>query len=451
MKTGMIKVTKNSSLGGSETYINRILMNLSSILLTFFLLESCSPSTLPTLNSPPLTVGYGPNRIAVESTLGVSTSTPPISSLSPTPPPFLLTPAAVSSQMSPALTNQPRPGTREISNTVLSNPAIPINSVKSSPFGLIVTGLEKEPDKPASLKRVLDLSQARWWYQYVPQATLPSPITAGEPTHQIYLLRSSSDGLKGENYQRWAKFIQATGHFDQPTYWLIGNEPNVPGQDNTTPETFAEMLYEANRLIRSADPQATLIGPNILNWDYTCQGCPGYTSGLSWVQKLRQVYNTRYGTGLPFDAWSLHTYNLDWQRLPLINQAQDAHQIEAFRQYLDQSTDSRHKPIWLTEFGVIWGYDSLEWHKDTTGNWQALPKGRLRTDLMESYLASSLDWLEQHSTTLGLGHWFLYTSYGEPEAFSQSFSGISLFDSSSPSAKLTNFGNIYITRLKKSS
>lgn len=312
-------------------------------------------------------------------------------------------------------------------------------------FGLIVTGLESEPNKTASLNRTLELSQARWWYQY----GTDRPAGVNPQAQQIYLLRTWHEGVNSEDFKQWMNFIRQTGHFDKPTYWLISNEPNTDGQDDTPPEVYAEALYQANRTIRAADPHATIMGPNILNFDDTCQACPGFTAGHTWLDQARKVYQDRYGSDMPFDAWTIHTYSLDWDHLPLINQAQDNRQLEAYRTYLDSTPATRGKPIWLTEFGIVWGFDGLEWQKTESGAYTALPKGSLRQDLMEKYLSDKLDWLENNATRLKIDRWFVFTSYGVTESFSNFFGGISLFDSSTPTANLTAFGRIYTDRLKK--
>ena len=39
--------------------------------------------------------------------------------------------------------------------------------------------------------------------------------------------------------------------------------------------------------------------------------------------------------------------------------------------------------MWLTEFGVIWGYDGLEW-RQVDGAWRAIAKGTYRADLIRN-------------------------------------------------------------------
>jgi hypothetical protein len=346
---------------------------------------------------------------------------------------------------------QPPTPTSTISNnaTVAKTPLKNISQLSpnnvgvdlSDRFGVIVTGLTDVPDKAASLSRVLSLTGAKWWYQY-------SQIAPEQPgTQQVYMIRTAREGENSPDYKNWVSFIQNKTNLNN-SYWIIGNEPNVPGQDDVPPETYAHTLHSLVGVIRTADPHATFVGPNVLNWDYTCNGCPGYTPGQTWFEQLQTAYQNLYQAPLPFDGYSMHTYSLDWSNLPLLNHTRDVAQIESMRAFLDANPDTRNKPIWLTEFGVIWGYDQLGWEKDAAGNLKAVPKGTLRTDLLTAYFNDTLTWLKANALRLNLARWFIYTSYGLPEPYSTTFSGISLLDGNSPQANLTNYGSIYIGYLK---
>ncbi|HEX2987837.1 MAG TPA: glycosyl hydrolase, partial [Chloroflexota bacterium] len=100
------------------------------------------------------------------------------------------------------------------------------------------------------------------------------------------------------------------------TAWLVGNEPNVPGQDDLKPSEYADFLYRVAAAIKGADPTAILVGPNSLNWEDTCTSCPGFTKGRSWSEEFVTNYRQRYGA-LPLDVWGIHAYSLDWENLPL--------------------------------------------------------------------------------------------------------------------------------------
>lgn len=332
--------------------------------------------------------------------------------------------------------------------TPIPTPTPTLNTASQLPnlsnhFGIILTGLDNVPDVQKSLNQVFSLTNAKWWYQYGVQ------LYPNEPnTNQVFMVRIDKNGEAGSDYQQWLSFLSAKNTTLHNSYWLIGNEPNVPGQDDAPPDVYARSLHDLTAKIKAADPQAYLIGPNVLNWNYVCDGCPGYTMGQTWTQQLMKVYSSLYKAPLPFDAYSLHTYSLDWNKLPLANSNRDIAQIQALRSFLDANADTKAKPIWLTEFGVIWGYDGLSWKKDANGNWRVLPAGQLRTDLITNYLTNDLNWFEANAIAMHLDRWFLYTSYGLPEAYTDTFSGISLLDGNSPQARLTNYGQLYVKAMR---
>lgn len=56
---------------------------------------------------------------------------------------------------------------------------------------------------------------------------------------------------------------------------------------------------------------------------------------------------------------------------------------------------------------------------------------------------SYMDWLLSNSEAENIGRWFLFTNYGLPDAYSDAYGGISLFDGVSTSSQLTDFGTLY--------
>ena len=141
---------------------------------------------------------------------------------------------------------------------------------------------------------------------------------------------------------------------------------------------------------------------------------------------MRAAYRARYNTEPPLDVWSLHTYNLNWSRLPMLDPTDDQAQITTMRAGLDAAPALRGKPVWLTEFGVIWAYEGMQW-QTVGGAYRAVPTGAYRSDLLRDYFNTTLDWLDANSTRLNVQRWFVYTSYGTPEPFTNTFTGLSLF------------------------
>ncbi|MBI4492100.1 MAG: hypothetical protein HY690_04840 [Chloroflexi bacterium] len=206
--------------------------------------------------------------------------------------------------------------------------------------------------------------------------------------------------------------------------WIVGNEPNVPGQDDLDPAAYADFLARVASTVRGADSTARLVGPNVLNWDVTCTLCPGFSSGRTWSEVFADTYRARYGP-LPLDAWGMHTYSLDWRRLPLVDAATDQAQLAGARAWLDaQGLDL---PLWLTEFGVVWGYEGIEWVERPGGGYVAEPRGQFRADLLARYLDEMFGWLTQNSAPARIERWFLYGTMPLAEPFATTPAGIALF------------------------
>lgn len=216
--------------------------------------------------------------------------------------------------------------------------------------------------------------------------------------------------------------------------WIVGNEPNVSGQDNLQPAAYSDFLAAVATAIKTADPTALLVGPNVLNWDKTCDGCGGYPSGHSWSNAFLSDYRARYGS-LPLDVWGMHTYNLDWVRPPLINAVADQAQLAAARTWLNAT--GLNLPIWLTEFGVIWGYEGYTWVQQD-GRWLIAPTGRFRDDLMNSYMDSMFTWLTGPGVAARVERWFLYGTSPAAEPYATTMAGISLIEPGR--LVLTSFG-----------
>ena len=119
---------------------------------------------------------------------------------------------------------------------------------------------------------------------------------AGEVPGKVELVRPGADFVE----------VAARAKANPGRTWLVGNEPNVIGQDDVATAAYADFLAASAQAIRAADPSARMVGPNVLNWDKTCDGCPGYRSGHSWSDEFLRVFRQKYGA-LPLDAWGMHT------------------------------------------------------------------------------------------------------------------------------------------------
>lgn len=261
-------------------------------------------------------------------------------------------------------------------------------------------------------EQTLELLGVRWYQDY-------SYDTRGIPkgTTKVLKVRSNRAPIADE--------LQASARSRPGSYWMIGNEPNEPGQDDVSPEDYAAVFHQYVSIIKGADPTARIVGPEILNFDTTCTGCAGFPSGHSWLDSFRRSYRSAFNTEPPIDIWSIHTYNLDWERLPQVDYQAQIREIQAFRAYLDAVPALKSVPIWLTEFSVLWGYDGIRWN-DQNGTMIASPEGTLREDKLSAYLNQMVGWLQTHAKELNLQRWFLFSSHAYKEPWATAPGGVAL-------------------------
>jgi hypothetical protein len=239
---------------------------------------------------------------------------------------------------------------------------------------------------------------------------------------------------------------------DPGSYFQIGNEPNIFEDAVHLPAGYAEALnYYATR-IKAADSTAKIVGPNILNFDFTCIGCGGYTSGHTWIEQMRQSYLSSYGTEPPIDVWAIHQYPLDWFNFPTVNDAILTQDLDAFRSYLDSLPGQSGSEIWITEFGLHWGFEALQFQEDGTLEpcdpavvsrcWPG-PVGEYMTSEVINYLDRLTSFYKSNSARLNLQRWFLWRhnySFGPNPSGTN---GLTLFDSFYEGGVLTPVGTAY--------
>jgi hypothetical protein len=243
------------------------------------------------------------------------------------------------------------------------------------------------------------------------------------------------------------------GAFCHPgSYWLVGNEPNVGGQDGVAASDYATELQYYVSTIKGVDPTAKIVGPNVLNWDNTCTDCGGgFTSGHMWVDDFRATWTNTYHQDPPIDVWALHAYSIDWARAystppqPLTDPSGPEADIAGMSDYLAASPGLATKPIWVSEFGVLWAYDGAT---DAPPNSCAAPPcigplGQYDQAAVSTWLRDFGGWLSTNASKYRLQRWFLYTSYGQPEPYASAYGGVSVVTGPQPGAALTESGQIY--------
>lgn len=338
----------------------------------------------------------------------------------PSPAPAPVATAAVPAA-TPGAATPPDAATAVPVSPAPARPAVAAPTSNLDRFGVV----EPEPQQAAASMAALGL---RWYLDY-------SYSTANIPP-------GVQKALKVQTRKRSPAADLAAAARGRPgSAWLIGNEPNVPGQDDVSPEAYADTFNYYVTTIRAADPTAVIVGPEMLNFSFTCEGCGGFTAGAAWVEGFRKAYLSNYGGEPPIDVWSIHTYDLKWSQLPQGDYTLQTEQIAQFRAYVDSLPAHRGKPIWLTEFAVVWGYDDVNF--DQTGKEPVVrPAGAFRTDHLLSYIQSMADWLSSRSTSLNIQRWFIFATHAPKEPWASAPSGIGLLTEDN---RLTEFGTLYRT------
>ncbi len=297
-------------------------------------------------------------------------------------------------------------------------------------FGVILTGASEDgvpaEQNAAAVLQTLGLS---WWYTFSPGA---SPLRG---TNQVLLARPTADPDPAA--------LAARASAQPGSVWLLGNEPNVPGQDNLDPGAFATWYHNATLAIRSVDPTATLVGPNPLNFDFTCTACAGYTSGHDWSDQFLAAYRNAYHEDPPIDVWGAHVYDVDWAHPPLVHTQRSWDQLEATRTWLDADPALASKPIWLTEFGVIFGFDTYV-GRQVDGQTLIAPGGPWREDMVGGYVRDMAGWLTTRGAELGIQRWFLYSALPAREPYQTDPAGVALLGGPSTALALTPEGQAYV-------
>ncbi|MCL5265277.1 MAG: glycosyl hydrolase [Chloroflexi bacterium] len=154
-------------------------------------------------------------------------------------------------------------------------------------------------------------------------------------------------------------------------YWQIGNEPNVPNQDNLTPTQYAQRYHDWAQRIKAIDPSAKLLNAGIVNYP-DIFGIPG---GVPYLRDFRESYRSLYGAYPQVDVWNIHAFPPFYQTPNgKLHSYCDTAMLKQFVsdavQYLRSAGESN--PVWLSEFGMDWADDpdpcTLTFMKDMI-NW----------------------------------------------------------------------------------
>jgi hypothetical protein len=199
-----------------------------------------------------------------------------------------------------------------------------------------------------------DQLQASWYLDWDVKA---GPVSA-YPQHW-QMVRVSAQGTR----PGLERVINLAASYPGGT-WLIGNEPDVIWQDNTTPERYAEHYHTLYTAIKDADPsaQVSVGGISMVS-----------ALRLAYLERVLEFYLEQYDEPLPTDLWNIHVYILREQRdswgveiPPGIDVEEGAlweiadhgridlfeEQLRTFRSWM-RERGYQDKPLAVTEYGIL--------------------------------------------------------------------------------------------------
>ena len=249
--------------------------------------------------------------------------------------------------------------------------------------------------------------------------------------------------------------IQETADKHPGSAWYLYGEFNRFNHING--KLFAHVFEYYSSTIRSFDSSAIILGPSVLNWDYTCEGCFGFTvcdgkyvrgykCGKRWIMSFLDEYEDHFGKRADVDIWIMDVYPIDWVNVPNGPEHADISidQIIKFRTFLNQyQYDNQYvyqnSPIWLMELGLHVGFDSWGITDDKIHS-----IGSYRWDKLAQFMNKLMGWLNSNAGNNLIQKWFMYVSWYDPINITpDGHMGIGLFDGPNFGADLNCLGAVY--------
>lgn len=179
----------------------------------------------------------------------------------------------------------------------------------------------------------------------------------------IFALNGNSSGPP-DRYADYADFVAAVAarYRGEVRYIQIWNEPNLKDEWNgqePSPAQFLDMLRQAGRAARAANPDAVIIFPSLAPTDGLDSRAP-----LTDLEYLDAIY--QLGGAADFDIMSAQAYGLgqppdehryvfargggNWNWRQPIDTRIDVSRLPLLREVMERNGDA-HKAIWISEFG----------------------------------------------------------------------------------------------------
>lgn len=150
--------------------------------------------------------------------------------------------------------------------------------------------------------------------------------------------------------------------------WLIGNEPDVVVQDNTTPQRYAELYHELYTYIKGRDAGAKVAIGGV------SQPTP---LRRAYLDIVLDTYEETYGQRMPIDVWNVHAFTLreeagEWgigippgmdDELAILYEIEDHDNLEVFAQNIIDFREwmarrgYADRPLLVSEYGFLMPFD----------------------------------------------------------------------------------------------
>ena len=190
------------------------------------------------------------------------------------------------------------------------------------------------------------------------------PLQVG-PAVYWQMIRVSETGIRDD----WEEIDLAVEN-NPGAVWIIGNEPDIIWQDNTTAEQYAVVYHDVYDFIKERDPQAQIAVAGV--------GQPTPLR-LMYLDTVLATYEQTYGQPMPVDIWTIHNFILREERgswgvdIPPGMTQESGKPVEqgmlyeivdhddqtifqqnliAFRQWM-ADRGYRERPLAVTEFGIL--------------------------------------------------------------------------------------------------
>ena len=456
-KTPVIKTTLSptpTSTSDNKSCLNKMYISENK----FICLTVIPPTATPTLQltstpiptATPVREIFCPIRIYLGSQSYCVTSTPTATPIPPTPIP-------------PTPTATPIPPPTPTPTTI--PPPTP-----DPRYGIVLHGMDENMsvDYLNSIKTTWylnfnhDMSQINSEKKKLPYLKIPTNKAAWESTIIDNLNSIPDEQLQSLGYLTRLQLKQLAQLYPD-AYWYLLGEPNRHG--NITGEKFAKVFFHYSQGLKSGNLSAKILGPSPLNWDFTCIGCSGYTTGKTWTKNFISAYESLYEEKPPVYAWGIDVYPIDWTNTPNNSSLENKKpyyknqkvmhweiaidQIVGMRDFLNTIPEYQTTPIWITEIALHVGYDA--WIFLSRDPVKIKPVGDYNWVELSNYTNGILNWLENTSDILNIERWFFYTSWRNiNNVLNDGYMGTIFFNNQSDPDSLNCLGQVYRNRAMRS-